>query len=131
MILSAGGGIVLFSIIDLIGNYPYTTQLFWITYTYALKTMLSFFVRGKGYSKLFASSGIINAVCLAGFSVLFLVIADFGTNGYLYAIGLSYLCTSVYLIAAGKIYRDIDLRIRCRPALAEMPRLFFIISDTG
>ena len=53
MILSAGGGIVLFSIIDLIGNYPYTTQLFWITYTYALKTMLSFFVRGKGYSKLF------------------------------------------------------------------------------
>lgn len=122
MILSAGGGIVLFSIIDLIGNYPYTTQLFWITYTYALKTMLSFFVRGKGYSKLFASSGIINAICLAGFSVLFLVIADFGTNGYLYAIGLSYLCTSVYLIAAGKIYRDIDLRIRCRPALTEMLR---------
>ena len=122
MILSAGGGIVLFSIIDLIGNYPYTTQLFWITYTYALKTMLSFFVRGKGYSKLFASSGIINAICLAGFSVLFLVIADFGTNGYLYAIGLSYLCTSVYLIAAGKIYRDIDLRIRCRPALVEMLR---------
>ena len=84
--------------------------------------MLSFFVRGKGYSKLFASSGIINAICLAGFSVLFLVIADFGTNGYLYAIGLSYLCTSVYLIAAGKIYRDIDLRIRCRPALVEMLR---------
>ena len=63
----------------------------------------AYYIRGNGKSKIFAMSGVVNAISLSIFNVIFLVILKTGKNGYLLSIGLSYCVSAIYLIAAGKI----------------------------
>lgn len=53
------------------------------------------YIRGNGKSKIFAMSGVVNAISLSIFNVIFLVILKTGENGYLLSIGLSYCVSTI------------------------------------
>lgn len=110
LILTSIIGTVILIVYDLIFKYEYSFYLYIILIFYSLQKLNSFFVRGKGYSKIFALSGVINAIILTIFNVIFLVKLDLGVKGYLLSIGLSYFISSIYLFVFGKIYKDIDFR---------------------
>ncbi len=99
----------IFFCVDIIFQYDYVWYLYVILYSYSLKMIFSFYVRGKGYSKLFASSGIINALALAIYTILFLVYFKLEEEGYLLAICMSHITTVCYLFFFGAIYKDITL----------------------
>ncbi len=55
-------------------------------------------------------SGVVNAVSLSIFNVIFLVMLKSGETGYLLSIGFSYCVSAIYLIFAGKIPQNISLK---------------------
>lgn len=105
-----GAFVVLFSHFFI--HYEYAVYLYIILYAYSFKMLLAYYVRGKGYSKLFAMSGIVNAVFLAVFSVLFLVQLHWDVKGYLLAIAFSYISSILFLFIGGKLYNEIRFSIK-------------------
>ena len=100
-----GSGVTVFA--KFVFGYRYAFYLFFILYTYSIRMCAAYYVRGNGKSKVFAMSGIVNAVFLSIFNVIFLVILKSGEKGYLLSIGFSYCVSAVYLIIAGNIVGDI------------------------
>lgn len=84
--------------------------------------LIAYYVRGKGYSKLFAVSGIINAVFLAIFSFLFLVLLKWDVKGYLLAIAFSYISSMVFLFVGGRLYKEIKFSIKTKAVTKELLR---------
>lgn len=92
-------------------HYEYAFYLYFILYAYSIRMCAAYFVRGKGFSKIFAMSGVVNALGLSIFNVIFLVILDTKESGYLVSIGLSYTLSAIYLIIKGRINDDLTLGI--------------------
>ena len=116
----AGAIIVIFS--QLIFHYEYAVYLYFILYAYSFRMLIAYYVRGKGYSKLFAVSGIINAVFLAIFSFLFLVLLKWDVKGYLLAIAFSYISSMVFLFVGGRLYKEIKFSIKTKAVTKELLR---------
>ena len=93
-------------------GYPYAFHLLLIVYAYAVRMTAAFYVRGKGLSRVFALSGVVNAIALALCNVLLIIVVPLGVDGYLLSIGCAYLATAVYLVAFGGIHRDLAGRER-------------------
>lgn len=89
-------------------NYKYAFFLFFILYAYSIQMCAAYYVRGCGFSKIFAMSGVINALTLGLFNLIFLVLLKLNEEGYLISIGLSYVCSSIYLVIRGKINKQIN-----------------------
>lgn len=104
-----GGGLV---ILQKFVHYKYMMYLYFILYAYSFRMLIAYYVRGKGFSKVFAVSGVVNAICLACFSFVFLVLLDMGVRGYLLAIGIAYLISMIFLFVGGKVYEDLIWKIR-------------------
>lgn len=100
--------------------YEYIQYLFFVLYTYSFRMLLAAYVRGKGYTKVYASSGIINAVFLAVFSYIFLVTFQWGIRGYLSAIGFAYLISTVYIFIGGKVAEDLHWNCKNKSLFKEM-----------
>lgn len=100
-------GLVAAVVADRVFRYEYAYYLYFILYAYSFRMCAAYYVRGKGLSKEFAISGIVNAFALAILSVIFLVKLNCGIRGYLLAIAMSYLVSGLYLFAGGHIYKDI------------------------
>lgn len=92
--------------------YQYTYQFLFILYTLSLKSVAAYYVRGKGLSRVFAISGFINALILALSNVTFIVFLSWGINGYLLSIGIAHICTTIYLVLFGKIYKEFSLKLK-------------------
>lgn len=107
MMISTGIGLVVSFLIRYIFDYKYAFYLFFILYAYSIRMCTAYYVRGNGKSKTFAMSGVVNAVSLSVFNILFLVILKSGESGYLLSIGFSYCVSAIYLIVVGKIPGDI------------------------
>ncbi len=90
-------------------KYEYSFYLYFILYTYSFRMLIAYYVRGKGLSKIFAISGIINAIFLAFFSIVFLIFLSWGVRGYLLSIAFSYLSSMLFLFFGAKVYRDINI----------------------
>lgn len=125
-------GLMIVFFIDAIWKYEYAWYLYIILYTYSLKMLLSYYVRGKGYSKVFAISGIVNALALVAFTAYFVIYANRGETGYLLSICLGYIVTVVYLFVAGKIYKDVrntKVNISCEKSQVSfgLPLIFYNI----
>ena len=93
----------------LLFGYENSLYLFAVLYAYAIRTCAAFFVRGCGYSKVFAFSGVINAIALAVFNIFFLIFLKKNVEGYLISIALAYCISTLYLVLAGGIYKKIKL----------------------
>lgn len=99
-------------IINSFFSYKYVLYFYFILYSYSLKMLLLYYVRAKGYSKLVASSGIIEAIFLAIFNVVFLLFLKLAVTGYLLAIGFAYLLSVIYLFTRGQAYKEINLNLQ-------------------
>lgn len=101
-------GTVIFTLIHVILQYEYALYLLFILYAYAFRMTAAYFARGKGMIKVFAVSGVVNALALAFFNVILLVVFNFEAEGYLLSIGLAGIASTVYLVVRAKIWKDIE-----------------------
>lgn len=88
-------------------GYEYAFYLYFILYSYSIRMCAAYYMRGRGYSKAFALSGIVNALTLSFFNLFFLVYVRLEEVGYLLSIGLSYCCSAIYLLFYGRIDKAI------------------------
>ena len=75
-----------------------------------LHSIAANFLRAIGKTGLFALQGIINTALTVGFNILFLVVFDMGTTGYVLSVVLSDLCITVGLFAVAGLYRYLSVR---------------------
>lgn len=99
-------GFLIALICKVIFHYKYSFYLYFILYAYSIRTCAAFYVRGKGMSKVFAMSGVVNALTLSLFNLVFLVWQRSGESGYLISIGLSYCCSAIYLLLRGNVTKN-------------------------
>lgn len=107
-------GAVIFSLVFIVFNYEHSFYLLFILYTYSFRMTAAYYTRGKGLTKIFAISGVINAVALAAFNALFLVAYNFGVGGYLLSIGLANVVSTFYLLIYANIRLDISPKTNVR-----------------
>ena len=77
-----------------------------LLYVFAMGISQIFFccLRGREMLMKYSVGNIIQALLIAVFNILFLVVFDWGIKGYLLAYILSYAVTAVYAFIAGKAY---------------------------
>lgn len=97
-------GILITVVARSVFHYKYAFYLFFVLYSFSIRMCAAFFVRGKGLSKIFALSGVVNAISLSIFNILFIVVIGTSEAGYLISIGLSYCCSAIYLVIKGGIF---------------------------
>ncbi len=72
-----------------------------------LRTLACQFVRAKMYLRLYAVDGILSTVYTVGFNVLFLVVLEMGSTGYLLSIICADLLSTIFLMIVAKLYHYI------------------------
>jgi O-antigen/teichoic acid export membrane protein len=75
-----------------------------------LHSAVANFIRATGKTALFATQGILNTVLTIAFNVVFLVVFDMGTLGYVLSVVFSDLLVTVLLFFVTKLYRFISFR---------------------
>ena len=84
--------------------------LFFVLYSYSFRMLLAFYTRGLGESKRFAISGIVNAIALVIFSIIFIVNLKMGAAGYLLGIGMAHCASAVCLLFGKHYWRNISYK---------------------
>lgn len=105
--LSAFVGAIVLMAGNVLFHYQYAGYLYFVLYAYSYKMLIAYYVRGKGKTKIFAASGIVNATFLAFFSYILLVKLHWNVKGYLLAIGFAYTASMLFLFVGGKVYSDL------------------------
>jgi len=75
-----------------------------------LRTLCSQFVRAKEYVKLYAIDGVISTITIIIFNVLFLVIFKLGITGYILAIVMSDMLSTLFLFFAANLKKYVHLK---------------------
>lgn len=88
--------------------------------TSSLKQFNSTYIRALEKVKLYAIDGIITTLTMILLNILFLIVLNMGMTGYLLAIILSDLFSSVFLFIAGKLWRHISPRAITPSLIKEM-----------
>lgn len=101
-------GFLITLICRVIFHYQYSFYLYFILYAYSIRMCAAYYVRSKGMPKIFAMSGVVNAITLSLFNLVFLVWLQSSESGYLISIGLSYCCSAIYLIFRGSVTKSIE-----------------------
>lgn len=87
--------------------YKYMILLYIILVSYSYKTLILFFIRGEGYSKYFAVSGVVGALILGVATYFFVVFLKADISGYIISISLSHIISTLYIIVKCKVYKQI------------------------
>lgn len=90
--------------------------------TSSLKQLNATYIRALEKVKLYAVDGIITTLTMILLNILFLIVFDMGMTGYLLAIILSDLLSSVFLFITGKLWRHISLQSITPSLMKEMLR---------
>ncbi len=97
-------------IFNSIGVYRgYLLHLYALTLTNSFYQMSAHFTRGCGNSKIFAISGLLHSFTQIGLNILFLLIFKWGINGYLIASISSNIITTLFILLAGKTFKNLKL----------------------
>ena len=112
------GAIQLLRLIDVFDGYIFLVAAYVICAN--LHSIAANFVRAMGNNVLFAAQGIVNTVLTIGFNILFLVVCDMGTTGYVLSVVVSDLCVTVGLLFAARLYRYLSLRALNKKTLSAM-----------
>lgn len=107
-------------LIKIFFGYEYWIIFILLFSTTSFGSFLAQFVRGLGFSKIFAISGIINAITLVLFNVLFLSVFKLNIYGYLISMVLSNIVTCIYLIYVCNIPKYIDKKLKDKVVLKEI-----------
>ena len=87
-----------------------------------LHSIAANFIRAIGKTALFAAQGIANTVLTILLNVLFLVVFDMGTTGYVLSVVVADLCMTVGIFLIAKLYRCFSLRAMNKRMLSAMLR---------
>ena len=133
LMFSSLASAIILIILNLFINFKYAIYLYLVLYSYSFQRLCAYYVRGKGYSKTFAFSGILDAIVLALSSVLYLIVFKMGVKGYLLAIMTGYLISGLFLVIGGKVYKDFSFKKRNNKLMKELLRysLPLIIYNIG
>lgn len=106
-----GSTLVLMSLSPVIACFSITLSDYWLFFigsyfATAAQTLLSYYIRGCGETKIFAIQGIVHAVVLVGCNILFLLVFNLKLEGYLLSIILSNLSCVVYMVYRGNALYD-------------------------
>lgn len=78
------------------------------------------YARAANYEKVFALSGVINAIILGSLNVLLMVFLHLGIRGYVYSLLFANLCTVLYLFIATNAINNLNVS---KLSLFEMKKL--------
>lgn len=98
----------LLSLFDYLDGF--TLILYIYVWTAALRQLNSTYTRSLEKVRLFALDGVLTTLTMILFNILFLLKFKWGMEGYLLAIILSDLCSSIFLVTAAKLWRHISPR---------------------
>ena len=105
------GSVVFLCLAPLMLLIPRFADSVWLIAAYVvvanLHTVVSQYLCAIGRTKLFAGQGILNTALVIGFNILFLPVLDFGVTGYVSAIILADLSTTVFLILVTRLWRAV------------------------
>lgn len=105
---------------DYFEGYNWLIVVFVITAN--LQCAVSFYVRGLGYTKMYALQGIINTALNIALNVIFLVCFDMGVLGYVLSVVVANVIVTLFLVVAMKLYRDFDFRLVTKGTILAMLR---------
>ena len=118
------GSVVFLCLIPLMLLIPRFADSVWLIAAYVvvanLHTVVSQYLCAIGRTKLFAGQGILNTALVIGFNILFLPVLDFGVTGYVSAIILADLATTVFLILVTRLWRAVKPRSISRKTVGTM-----------
>ena len=102
----------LYPIINLISIFQGITHLLYLfLFFQMIQVLFSQFVRGIGKVKLFAVNGVIIAVLILVFNLLFLVVFELGLIGYLYSFIIANIVSIIILFFASKIKSYVNFKV--------------------
>ena len=105
------GSVVFLCLAPLMLLIPRFADSVWLIAAYVvvanLHTVVSQYLCAIGRTKLFAGQGILNTALVIGFNILFLPVLNFGVTGYVSAIILADLSTTVFLILMTRLWRAV------------------------
>ena len=124
LFMEIAGLIIMAAFFPLLSLFDYTSGCLGYLYVYvwtsSLRQLNSTFVRADERVKLFAVDGIVTTLIMLLLNILFLLTFDMGKEGYLLAIILSDLCSSVFLFTAAKLWRYISVSSFDRSLVKDM-----------
>lgn len=88
----------------------YTALIYIFVLMSCLRTLCSQFVRAKEYVRLYALDGVLSTITIIIFNVLFLVVLKLGITGYVLAIVISDLLSTIFLFFSANLKRYIKLK---------------------
>lgn len=103
---------------DYFEGYNWLIVVFVITAN--LQCAVSFYVRGLGYTKMYALQGIINTALNIALNVIFLVCFDMGVLGYVLSVVAANVLVTLFLIVAMKLWRDFDIKLVTKETVVAM-----------
>ena len=122
-VLLAGSGLFLL-ISPLLWKFDYFDGYNWLIVVFVitanLQCAVSYYVRGLGYTKMYALQGIINTALNITLNVIFLVYFDMGVLGYVLSVVVANTLVTVFLIFAMKLYRDFNLKYVSKECIVNM-----------
>lgn len=80
------------------------------------------YIRALGKTTLFAVQGIINTALTIGLNVLFLLVFDMGSMGYVLSVVIADLTMTLFLLLVARLYRDLSPRLVNRQTARDMLR---------
>lgn len=112
-VLLAGSGIFLLLSpllwqLDYFDGYNWLIVVFVITAN--IQCAVSYYVRGLGYTKMYALQGIINTALNIALNIVFLVCFDMGVLGYVLSVVVANVLVTLFLIVAMKLHRDFKFK---------------------
>ena len=118
------GSVVFLCLAPLMLFIPRFADSVWLIAAYVvvanLHTVVSQYLCAIGRTKLFAGQGILNTALVIGFNILFLPVLDFGVTGYVSAIILADLVTTVFLILVTRLWRAVKPRSISKQTIVTM-----------
>lgn len=112
-VLLAGSGIFLL-LSPLLWNLDYFDGYNWLIVVFVitanLQCAVSYYVRGLGYTKMYALQGIINTALNIALNIVFLVCFDMGVLGYVLSVVVANILVTLFLIVAMKLHRDFKFK---------------------
>ena len=120
------GSVVFLCLIPLMTLIPRFADSVWLIAAYVvvanLHTVVSQYLCAIGRTKLFAGQGILNTALVIGFNILLLPVLDFGVTGYVSAIILADLATTIFLILVTRLWRAVKPKRISKQTIVTMLR---------
>lgn len=109
-----GGFTALILFEPLLAKVPYmsthTVLIYLFVLMACLRSLCSQFTRARGLVRLYAFDGVLSTITTIVFNVLFLVVFQWGINGYVMAIFCADFLSVLFLFFSARLYRFIRIR---------------------